>query len=226
MSCGIVGRTGCGKSTTLLTLFRLIDVSEGTILLDGVDTASIGVDALRRQLAIIPQDPVLFSGTIRSNLDPWNAHPDSRLWEVLETTQLKGAVQAAGGLEAQMSEGGNSFSVGQRQLLCLTRALLADAHTVCLDEATANIDGNTDMLIQRALRDLVQGGPQDKRSGRTLLVIAHRLDTILSCDRIVVLSKGRVVEFGAPADLINRPGGAFAKMLNAAKVSGVLKETE
>lgn len=273
-SCGIVGRTGSGKSSLLLALFRLIDIDSGAVLLDGLDVSRIGSDALRRQLAIIPQvvtgviprrcsarrsgplltgpglaalapllqDPTLFSGSMRSNLDPWGRWPDAKLWEVLETVQLRGAIevssrfrwgqggypceqgeyllQAAGGLSAAMSEGGTSLSVGQRQLLCLARALLHDAHVLCLDEATANVDGQTDALIQRALRGVVAAG---KGSGRTLLVIAHRLDTILGCDQLVVLNKGHVSEVGSPQDLSSRPGGVFARMVAAAQATGLLQ---
>lgn len=120
-SCGVVGRTGSGKSSLMLTLFRLIDINAGSIFLDGVDTSSIGLDALRSQLAIIPQDPVLFSGTLRSNLDPWSRYQDAQLWEVLGKVQLKAAIAAAGGLTAPMAECGDNLSVGQRQLFCLAR---------------------------------------------------------------------------------------------------------
>lgn len=124
LSCGVVGRTGSGKSSLLLTLFRLIPVTHGAIRLGGVDTARLALDALRRQIAIIPQDPVLFSGSLRGNLDPWNAFDDHRLWEVLGAVQLGPVVRALGGLEGRMQEAGDNLSVGQRQLFCLARALL------------------------------------------------------------------------------------------------------
>ncbi|KAF6260228.1 P-loop containing nucleoside triphosphate hydrolase protein [Scenedesmus sp. NREL 46B-D3] len=224
-SCGVVGRTGSGKSSLMLTLFRLVDVNAGSILLDGVDTASLALDALRRQLAIIPQDPVLFSGTLRSNLDPWDQHGDAELWRVLGAVQLKAAIRAAGGLQVRMAEAGDNLSVGQRQLFCLARALLQEARVLALDEATANVDRSTDALIQQSLRKFIsdQAG---KGGGRVLLVIAHRIDTILDCDHLLVLSNGHLVEQGAPKELAALTGGAaqggpgvFAGMVEAAKAA-------
>ncbi|GIM00727.1 hypothetical protein Vretimale_5639, partial [Volvox reticuliferus] len=221
-SCGVVGRTGSGKSSLMLTLFRLIDVVHGRILLDGVDIAAVGLDALRRQLAIIPQDPVLFSGTLRSNLDPWGAHGDEALWEVLQAVQLRGAVAAMpGGLDAAMAECGGNLSVGQRQLFCLARALLQDAKVLALDEATANVDRATDQLIQSAVRDFAH---RDREiHGRVLLVIAHRIDTILDTDHLLVLAAGQLVESGRPEELIAQRGGVFAGMAAAAKLAGAAR---
>eukprot|EP00798_Chlamydomonas_sp_ICE-L_P022324 gene22324-29400_t len=214
-SCGVVGRTGSGKSSLMLTLFRLIEVSEGTIRLDGLDVSTIGLDALRRQLAIIPQDPVLFSGTLRSNLDPWDMHPDSKLWEVLDAVKLKDTIEASGGLHNLMQEGGDNLSVGQRQLFCLARALLQNARVLALDEATANVDRGTDALIQDALSDFAH---QEPSAGRLLMVIAHRIDTIMDCDNLLVLNAGKLMENGSPAELASKKGGLFSSMVQAAKV--------
>jgi ABC-type multidrug transport system fused ATPase/permease subunit len=210
-------RTGSGKSSLMLTLFRLINVTNGTIYLDGLDIAKVGLDALRRQLAIIPQDPVLFSGTIRSNLDPWSTHTDARMWQVLSAVKLKGVISAGGGLDSRMHEAGDNLSVGQRQLFCLARALLQDAHVLALDEATANVDRATDALIQEALRDFAHA---DTAKGRLLLVIAHRIDTIMDCDNLLLLGGGELLESGSPRALAESPGSAFGAMVRAAQAAG------
>ncbi|DBA75192.1 TPA: hypothetical protein ACH3X1_010497 [Trebouxia sp. C0004] len=220
MSVGIVGRTGSGKSSLMLTLFRLIDQLAGRILIDGVDIASLGIDALRSQLAIIPQDPVLFSGSLRSNMDPEGSWPDHKLWEALAAVQLKEAVVKVGGLDAKMEEGGDNLSVGQRQLFCLARALLQDAQILALDEATANVDSTTDALIQQTLKDCTQGQLLGGRR-RTLLVIAHRINTIMDSDMLLVLSDGKLVEQGSPIELSQKPGGTFARLVQAAQQSHV-----
>jgi ABC-type multidrug transport system fused ATPase/permease subunit len=215
-SCGVVGRTGSGKSSLLLTLFRLIPITAGRILLDGIDTATLPLSVLRRRIAVIPQDPVLFSGTVRSNLDPTGSFEGSQrqscsdldMWEALDAAALKTAVAAAGGLDAPVREGGDNFSAGQRQLLCLARALLQKAAILALDEATANVDKETDACVRSAL---------SKIGKSTLLIIAHRMDTIMECDTLLVLDAGRLAEQGAPAQLMDREGGVFARMIKAAR---------
>ncbi|RHY68303.1 hypothetical protein DYB30_013221, partial [Aphanomyces astaci] len=204
---GIVGRTGSGKSSLMAALFRMVPSATGTITLDGVDIASISVRTLRSRLTIIPQDPVLFSGSLRFNLDPSHTCSDDELWTALKSVHLDAFV---GSLEFAVSEKGSNVSVGQRQLLCIARALLRKSKVVVLDEATANIDLETDRLIQHMI--------QDGFHGVTRLIIAHRLETILDSDRILVLDAGHVVEFDAPPTLLANPDSAFAHLASKAHV--------
>lgn len=209
-SCGIVGRTGSGKSSLMLSLFRLIPVVDGKICIDGVDTSSIGIDVLRRNIAIIPQDPVIFSGTLRSNLSLWGSHTDANIWEALRVAQLHKFVAGLGGLDAVVAEDGSNFSVGQRQLLCLARALLADAKILAADEATANVDLQTAAAIQYAMNESIS-------RNRTLILIAHRIDTVMHCDQLLVLSEGELVEKGPPRELATVSTGHFHAMVQAAR---------
>uniref|UniRef100_A0A674F7E0 ATP-binding cassette sub-family C member 10 n=1 Tax=Salmo trutta TaxID=8032 RepID=A0A674F7E0_SALTR len=202
---GVVGRTGSGKSTLFLALFRMVELNQGQILLDGVDTSQVGLAQLRSKLAIIPQDPFLFSGTVRENLDPCGHHPDSRLLEALEHCHLSPVINRIGGLGAEVGEQGKSLSLGQRQLLCLARALLTEANILCIDEATASVDQKTDKLLQQTIREKFQD--------KTVLTIAHRISTIMDSDRVLVMHSGKVVEFDTPADLCQRDDSIFCKLV-------------
>ncbi|KAK6485811.1 multidrug resistance-associated protein 1-like [Huso huso] len=199
---GIVGRTGAGKSTLSNCLFRIIEGGKGIILIDGVDIASIGLHDLRGKLNIIPQDPILFSGPLRLNLDPLESHSDAELWQALEICYLKDFVcSLPKQLHHEVSEGGENLSVGQRQLICLARALLRKTKILILDEATASIDMETDNLVQLTIRK--------EFSDCTILTIAHRIHTIMDSDRVLVLDSGRIVEFDSPSNLIQRKGVFF-----------------
>eukprot|EP00026_Physarum_polycephalum_P007938 Phypoly_transcript_08010.p1 GENE.Phypoly_transcript_08010~~Phypoly_transcript_08010.p1 ORF type:complete len:290 (+),score=30.91 Phypoly_transcript_08010:650-1519(+) len=194
---GIVGRTGAGKSSIVLALFRLVEAAEGNIKLDHTDISQVGLKTLRSRIAIIPQDPVLFSGTLRDNLDPFCTLHDDEIWRVLDHIQLKDAAEKAGGLQSIVAENGENWSVGQRQLICLCRALLRKPKILVLDEATASVDSNTDALIQRTIRT--------EFADATILTIAHRLNTIMDSSRIIVMDKGVIAEFDTPAKLIDNP---------------------
>jgi len=194
-SCGIVGRTAAGKSSLLVALLRLAPCEKGCIRIDGVDLKTIGLHTLRHALALIPQDPVLFSGTLKYNLDPLGEYSEDGLMELLDRLQLGETVRSRaedGGsaLETPVTSGGENFSVGQRQLLCLGRALLRRTRVMLLDEATASVDPQTDELIQKTL------SAQMAEQKATLLCIAHRINTILSYDRVLVMEHGQVAEQG------------------------------
>ncbi|KAL1780294.1 canalicular multispecific organic anion transporter 2 [Sigmodon hispidus] len=201
---GIVGRTGAGKSSMTLCLFRILEAAEGEICIDGLNVAHIGLHDLRSQLTIIPQDPILFSGTLRMNLDPFGRYSEEDIWRALELAHLHTFVSSQpAGLDFQCSEGGDNLSVGQRQLVCLARALLRKSRVLVLDEATAAIDLETD--------DLIQGTIRTQFEDCTVLTIAHRLNTIMDYNRVLVLDKGVVAEFDSPTNLI-AAGGIFYGM--------------
>ncbi|XP_063562335.1 ATP-binding cassette sub-family C member 3 isoform X2 [Gorilla gorilla gorilla] len=196
---GIVGRTGAGKSSMTLCLFRILEAAKGEIRIDGLNVADIGLHDLRSQLTIIPQDPILFSGTLRMNLDPFGSYSEEDIWRALELSHLHTFVSSQpAGLDFQCSEGGENLSVGQRQLVCLARALLRKSRILVLDEATAAIDLETDNLIQATIRT--------QFDTCTVLTIAHRLNTIMDYTRVLVLDKGVVAEFDSPANLIAARG--------------------
>ncbi|XP_022169430.1 multidrug resistance-associated protein 1-like isoform X2 [Myzus persicae] len=202
---GIVGRTGAGKSSLTLSLFRIVEAAEGSILIDGVDISKIGLHTLRNRLTIIPQDPVLFSGTLRMNLDPTNSNTDAQLWSALTLAHLKAyVVGLASGLDHEVSEGGENLSVGQRQLVCLARALLKKTKILVLDEATAAVDLETDDLIQNTIRT--------EFKDCTVLTIAHRLNTIMDSDKVIVLDNGFMIEYDSPANLLKDKSSVFYSM--------------
>ncbi|KAI9711951.1 MAG: hypothetical protein M1828_001750 [Chrysothrix sp. TS-e1954] len=213
---GVVGRTGAGKSSLTLSLFRIIEPVGGHIDIDNLDTSSMGLLDLRRRLAIIPQDAALFEGTVRDNLDPGHVHDDTELWSVLEHARLREYVgtQMTGKLDAKVHEGGSNLSQGQRQLVSLARALLAPSNILVLDEATAAVDVQTDSMLQTTLRS-------SAFKDRTIITIAHRINTILDSDRIVVLEKGRVAEFDTPTKLIESRG-LFYELVREAGLEGSL----
>uniref|UniRef100_A0A2M4AD22 Putative abc transporter n=1 Tax=Anopheles triannulatus TaxID=58253 RepID=A0A2M4AD22_9DIPT len=208
---GIVGRTGAGKSSLVQALFRLAPF-DGTIEIDDIDTKTLGLRDLRSKISIIPQDPILFSGTLRSNLDPFEERKDDELWSALDQVELKEPVSSqAGGLECRMSDGGSNFSMGQRQLVCLARAILRNNKILVLDEATANVDPETDKLIQTTIRT--------KFAHCTVLTIAHRLHTVMDSDRVLVMDAGRVVEFGHPHELLHGPIGYLRRLVDQTGVA-------
>lgn len=199
---GIVGRTGAGKSSLTLALFRIIEPTSGYISIDNVNTSTIGLYDLRHSLSIIPQDSQAFEGTVRENLDPEGLYTDDAMWRALELSHLKDHVISMGnGLDCKIQEGGSNLSVGQRQLLCLARVLLAPSKVLVLDEATAAVDVETDVVLQDTIRTEFRD--------RTILTIAHRLNTIMDSDRIIVLSAGKIAEFDKPSVLLQNKNSLF-----------------
>lgn len=228
---GVVGRTGAGKSSLTLALFRFLEAREGSIRIDGIDISKIGLHDLRSRLAIIPQDPVLFSGTVRSNLDPFDDHTDTELFDAMERVQLiRSSLNESGtatptlsdtnvnifkSLLSRISEGGLNLSQGQRQLLCLARAIASRPKIMVLDEATSAVDMATDFLIQRSIREEFKDS--------TMIVIAHRLSTIADFDKILVMSEGKAVEFDTPKTLLEAKG-MFWEMVKQSGEKGRLEK--
>eukprot|EP00931_Biecheleriopsis_adriatica_P003833 TRINITY_DN105594_c0_g1_i1.p1 TRINITY_DN105594_c0_g1~~TRINITY_DN105594_c0_g1_i1.p1 ORF type:complete len:1434 (-),score=269.24 TRINITY_DN105594_c0_g1_i1:143-4297(-) len=211
-SLGIVGRTGAGKSTSLQALFRMCELDSGSVKIDGIDISGIGLHQLRRNLAIIPQDPVGFTGSVRFNLDPFGEHSDEAMWMELQKVQLQEFFQAkAEGLDYQLSAGGENLSVGQRQLLCSARAFLRGAKILVLDEATASVDFATDALIQDVLRTEVA------TKQLTTVTIAHRIQTILGNDLVLVVRDGQAAEFGSTKTLAGDPSSLFYTFVHPSK---------
>ncbi|CAO3622955.1 unnamed protein product [Cunninghamella blakesleeana] len=202
---GVCGRTGSGKTSLTLSLFRIIEAAQGKIIVDGIDISTIRLFDLRSRLSIIPQDPVLFAGTLRENLDPFGAYEDADIWQSLKLSHLYDHVSKMDGkLNATILEGGSNLSIGQRQLICLARALLRRTTILVLDEATASIDVETDSIIQETIRE--------QFSNCTILTVAHRINTIANYDRILVLDQGKVVEFDTPYNLMTQEGSVFKSM--------------
>jgi ABC-type multidrug transport system fused ATPase/permease subunit len=229
---GIVGRTGAGKSSIMTALYRLVELSSGSISIDGVDVSKIGLTDLRSGLSIIPQDAVLFSGTLRSNLDPFNLHDDERLWDALKRSYLverNGPSSIADGslpsgaqtptsiqgpkltLDSIIEDEGGNLSIGQRSLVSLARALVLDTKIIILDEATASVDFQTDRQIQETISTEFQD--------RTILCIAHRLRTIIGYDRICVLDAGQIAEMDTPSNLFDKSGSIFRAMCDRSGIA-------
>ncbi|KAK9745777.1 ABC transporter [Popillia japonica] len=204
---GVVGRTGAGKSSLFAALFRLSEISSGTITIDSVKISSISLTALRSRLSCIPQDPFLFSGTIRENLDPLDEYREPEIWSAINNANLIATVRRMGGLDAEVSSGGANFSAGQKQLLCLARALLHNAKILCIDEATANIDQATDRQIQCTLRSAFRKS--------TVITIAHRVQTVVDYDRVLVMGDGNVLEFDKPDLLLDDPSSHFYRLVHS-----------
>ncbi|GFG38298.1 hypothetical protein Cfor_11595 [Coptotermes formosanus] len=206
---GVMGRTGSGKSSLIVAVLRLVELSSGRIKIDGVDIAGINLEELRTRLSVIPQDPVLFDGTVRFNLDPFESCSDETIWEALEKMKLHGKISSLSGqLQAYVGQGGETFSVGERQLLCLARALLRNSKILILDEATAAVDPETAAAVQSTV--------QKEFKNCTILTIAHRPAAVTTCDRILVMKNGEVVELDTPSNLSSNPNSEFTKMLSAA----------
>eukprot|EP00744_Colponema_vietnamica_P009682 GILI01013744.1.p1 GENE.GILI01013744.1~~GILI01013744.1.p1 ORF type:complete len:1049 (+),score=241.48 GILI01013744.1:470-3148(+) len=206
MKVGVVGRTGSGKSTIILTLFRMLELEGGSITIDGRDIAQTSLSDLRSRITIIPQDPVLFAGTLRSNLDPFDKYSDKDLWEALEKSNIKDRIQTdSKGLLCSVSEKGSNFSVGERQLLCMARAILRKCSILLLDEATASVDYQADQIIQDTIRTVFKDC--------TVITVAHRLSTIIDADKVVVMAEGQVLEDATPHELLQKEDGAFTGMV-------------
>lgn len=203
---GVCGRTGSGKSTLMLLLFRILELDEGSIEIDGIDISTLGLAQLRKAVAMLPQDPILFAGTVRENLDPFGEHNDVQLYAALEQAQLMHTFKRQNqDLETNVGEGGGTLSVGQRQLLCFARAVLRNSKLLVMDECTANVDVETDALLQSMVRQTF--------AHCTIFTIAHRLATVIDYDRIAVLDNGRLVEFGQPAELLSDPTGQLTALV-------------
>lgn len=204
---GIVGRTGSGKTTLISALFRLVEPTDGRIVIDEIDITTIGLHDLRSNFGIIPQEPTLFNGSVRYNLDPLAEHSDHELWKVLEKCQLLEAIQdKKEGLDSLVVQDGSNWSLGQRQLFCLGRALLKRRKILVLDEATASIDNATDTIIQKTIRQ--------EFKDCTVITVAHRIPTVIDCTMVLVMKDGKVMEYDKPMKLMNEPASLFGQLVN------------
>lgn len=201
---GIVGRTGAGKSSIISVLLRLYEIEEGKVLIDNVDTKTMSVEYLRRNIAVIPQDPVLFSTTIRENIDPNNIFTDAEIWHALNQVQMKHFQS----LDEKCWE---NFSIGEKQLICLARALVSRKNIIVFDEATSNLNDKTDILLQNVINDGFNNS--------TVIIIAHKLKSVMNCDKVMVIDDGRIIEFDDPKELLKMENSIFQMM---AKESGLL----
>ncbi|ONI07312.1 hypothetical protein PRUPE_5G112700 [Prunus persica] len=203
---GIVGRTGSGKTTLISVLFRLVEPTEGRVIVDDYDICKIGLHDLRSRLGIIPQDPTLFSGSVRFNLDPLSEHTDQEIWEVLEKCQLREAIEEKEeGLDSLVVQDGTNWSMGQRQLFCLGRALLKRSRILVLDEATASMDNATDSVLQKTIRT--------EFADCTVITVAHRIPTVMDCTKVLAISDGKLVEYDEPMKLMNNEGSLFGQLV-------------
>lgn len=203
----IIGRTGAGKTSIISSLYRLYPTESGSILIDNENIDNIALPMVRSKISIIPQNPILFSGTLRSNLDPHAEYSDAMLWKILELVHMKETIEKIEfQLECAINEGGTNFSVGERQLLCLARALLRRNKILILDEPTANVDSRTDILMQETIRL--------QFADCTILTIAHRLDSVLKADKVMVVDDGSVLEFDSPTILRDNKESAFFKLIS------------
>jgi ABC-type multidrug transport system fused ATPase/permease subunit len=199
---GVVGRTGSGKSTISLCLFRILEAYSGKIYIDGVDISKVGLQKLRESITIIPQDSTLMDGTLRYNIDPINAYSDKEIIHVMQKIGFDYILkQNKDGLDQKISENGSNLSIGEKQLICITRAILRKSKIIVLDEATASIDYKTEEIIQKALNELL--------SNSTMISIAHRIKTVMNADKILVLENGEIIEFDTPENLLNNKKSYF-----------------
>ena len=202
---GIAGRTGSGKSTITLCLFRILEATQGKILIDDIDISTIGLDILRSSLTIIPQDPALMEGTLRYNIDPLNKYTDNEIKEVMKRIGFDYILdKSPDGINQIITEGGSNLSVGEKQLICISRAILRKSKIIIMDEATASIDYQTEEIIQKTINELLNES--------TIITIAHRIKTIINYDRIMTLENGEIVNFDTPQNLLKDKNSLFYEL--------------